>query len=125
MQFLIVSLAFLGMTSGGVVYTNGYFPTVYANSGFPLVYADTAAVAPVAVASIPVATVPISPEAQAVGDSIKCNLKALSESACKLAEGINCKAFFDCRKWCKKLTHQNVIPSTKGALLFYFLETNF
>ena len=89
MQFLIVSLAFLGMTSGAVVYTNGYYPTVYANSAFPLVYADTVAVAPV-----PVATVPISPEAQAVGDSIKCNLKALSESACKLAEGINCKASF-------------------------------
>ena len=89
MQFLIVSLAFLGMTSGAVVYTSGYYPAVYANSAYPLVYADPAAVAPVAVA--PIALPPISPEAQAAGDKLKCSLKALSESACKLAEGINCK----------------------------------
>ena len=72
MQFIIISLAFLGMTSGAVIYTNEIVqPTVV----------------------VP-AALPISPEAQAVGDSIKCNLKALSESACKLAEGINCKLLF-------------------------------
>jgi hypothetical protein len=86
MKFLVVSLAFLGMTSAAVVYTNGYIPTVYANSAYPLVYGGNAAIAPVAVAPVP-----ISPEAQAVGDNLKCSLKALSESACKLAEGINCK----------------------------------
>ena len=75
MQFLIVSLAFIGMTSGAVIYTNEVIqPTVYA---------------PVAVA--PVALPPLSPEAQAAGDKLQCSLKALSESACKLAEGINCK----------------------------------
>ena len=70
MQFIIVSLAFLGMTSGAIIYTNEL-------------------VQPAVV--LPAAVPAISPEAQAVGDSIKCNLKALSESACKLAEGINCK----------------------------------
>ena len=69
MQFLIVSLALLGMTSGAVIYSNELV--------------QPGVVVP--------AAVPISPEAQRVGDSIKCNLKALSESACKLAEGINCK----------------------------------
>ena len=77
MQFLIVSLAFIGMTSGAVIYTNEVIQ--------PTVYAD----APVVVA--PVALPPLSPEAQAAGDKLQCSLKALSESACKLAEGINCK----------------------------------
>ena len=102
MQFLIVSLAFLGLTSGAVVYPSGFYPNFYANSAYPIVYADTAAIAPVAVASVPVATVPISPEAQAVSNSIKCNLKALSESACKLAEGINCKDIFSYTKYFTK-----------------------
>jgi hypothetical protein len=84
MNFLIVSLTFLGMTSGAVVYTNT--PFAYANQ--PFAYANQ----PLAYANQPLAyATPVTPELAAAGDKLKCNVKALSESACRLAESITCK----------------------------------
>ena len=89
MKFLIVSLAFLGITSGAVLYSNnpasyshGYAnqPTAYASQ--PTVYAAGPVVLP---------ATPVTPELAAAADKMKCNLKALSESACRLAESITCK----------------------------------
>ena len=90
MKFLIVSLAFLGMTSAAVVYQ----PYAYAGqpisyAGQPIAYAGQ----PIAYATAPVLApaTPVTPELAAAGDKLRCNLKALTDSACRLAESITCK----------------------------------
>ena len=83
MKFLIVSLAFLGMASAAVVYQP------YAYAGQPIAYAGQ----PLAYATAPVLVpaTPVTPELAAAGDKLRCNLKALTDSACRLAESITCK----------------------------------
>ena len=83
MKFLIVSLAFLGMASAAVVYQP------YAYAGQPIAYAGQ----PLAYATAPVLVpaTPVTPELAAAGDKLRCQLKALTDSACRLAESITCK----------------------------------
>ena len=83
MKFLIASLAFLGMASAAVVYSPiGYANQPYAYAGHPLAYATSPVLVP---------ATPVTPELAAAGDKLKCQLKALSDSACRLAESVTCK----------------------------------
>ena len=144
MQFLVVSLAFLAMTSGLTGYQNNYNPMIYsspslfhtsqnmyaspslvqsfqnfypnpsfvhsyqngfANPGFAQpfqnVYSYTGqtkskfasgSIQPMAYQSpsaLPATLV--TSEIAAAGNKLKCSLKALSASACRMAESITCK----------------------------------
>ena len=71
------------MASAAVVYQP------YAYAGQPIAYAGQ----PLAYATAPVLVpaTPVTPELAAAGDKLRCQLKALTDSACRLAESITCK----------------------------------